>query len=131
MGRLEEIAKNRRINARIAIFTLKMQRRVRRSPLHFVIPTTIGAGELLINCNPALPFRNKRGDRVDSYHRDGIQISWCYTRARVLPLFRPIFVPEALFSLSLLPGRTILPRRYSEAAAYFPPFTLRGKLHLE
>lgn len=37
------------------VFTLKMQRRVRRTPQHFVIPaTTIGASELLINCNPGL-----------------------------------------------------------------------------
>lgn len=39
--------------------TLKMQRRVRRTRLHFVIPTTIGAAKLLINCSPGLLFRNK------------------------------------------------------------------------
>lgn len=38
---------------------LKMQRRVRRTRLHFVMPTTIGAAKLLINCSPSLPFRNK------------------------------------------------------------------------
>lgn len=57
---------------------LKMQHRVRCTPLHFVIPTTIGAAELLINCSPALLFRNKWGGRVDSYYRGGIQISWHY-----------------------------------------------------
>lgn len=49
----------REFDARTSIHTLKMQRRVLCTPLHFVIPTTIGVAEFLINCSPTLLFKSK------------------------------------------------------------------------
>lgn len=43
--------------------TLKMQRRVRRTRPHFVIPATIGAAKLLINCSPGLSSSGTSGRR--------------------------------------------------------------------
>jgi len=106
-----------------------MQHRVLCTPLHFVIPTTIGATELLINCSPALLFRNKWGGRVDSYYRGGIQISWCYM-VEASPSFSSVgndfFLP---FELQLFCFQDIpksLPARLPLSSA-----SHIGKLHAE